>query len=47
VEASSESAEDVIELAAQVYEGLSDEEMDEIERIALDRGDFFRDSTPQ
>ncbi|MCG3159489.1 MAG: hypothetical protein JMDDDDMK_00478 [Acidobacteria bacterium] len=30
-----------LELAAQVYEGLSESEIDEIERIALDRNDFF------
>jgi len=33
--------EDLIELAAQVYKGLSDDELNEIERIALDRSDFF------
>jgi predicted DNA-binding antitoxin AbrB/MazE fold protein len=41
VEAPSEPQEDLIELAGQVYEGLSDKEVDEIEHIALDRSDFF------
>lgn len=31
---------DVLALAGAVYEGLSDEEQDEVERIALKRGDF-------
>ncbi|OLE55757.1 MAG: hypothetical protein AUG51_02170 [Acidobacteria bacterium 13_1_20CM_3_53_8] len=43
VEAPSDSQEDLIELAGQVYEGLSDKEVDEIEQIALDRSDFFPD----
>jgi predicted DNA-binding antitoxin AbrB/MazE fold protein len=34
-------AEDMLELAARVYQGLSDEQIDEVERIALDRRDFF------
>lgn len=38
-----ESQEDLIELAAQVYENLSDEEIAEVEQIALDRRHFFRD----
>jgi predicted DNA-binding antitoxin AbrB/MazE fold protein len=42
VETLSESnAEDLLELAAQVYNGLSNEQIEEIEQIALDRGDFF------
>ena len=32
---------DVLVLAAQVYDGLSEEEVDEIERIVLDRRNFF------
>jgi predicted DNA-binding antitoxin AbrB/MazE fold protein len=43
VESPIETDEDVIELATRVYEGLSNEQIDEIERIALDRGDFFGD----
>jgi len=35
------TAEDMLELAAQVYDGLSDEQIDEIEEIALNRRDFF------
>jgi len=35
-------SEDLIELAAQVYQGLSDKQIDEIEQIALDRRDFFQ-----
>jgi len=37
--------EDLLELAAQVYEGLSDKEIDEIEQIALDRRPFFGERT--
>ena len=42
---------DLLELAAQVYQGLSAEQIDEIEQIALNRRDFvlnyysLRDST--
>ena len=39
------SPDDLPELAAQVYNGLSNEEIDEIQRIALDRGDFFVDKS--
>jgi predicted DNA-binding antitoxin AbrB/MazE fold protein len=45
VETPSESQEDLIELATQVFEGLSNEEADEIEQIALDRSDFFPSRT--
>ena len=45
VEVSSESQEDLIELATQVYDGLSDQEVDEIEQIALDRTNFLPDRT--
>ena len=41
VEAPSESQVDLIELATQVFDGLSDKEVDEIEEIALNRSDFF------
>lgn len=30
-----------LQLAMSVYDGLSDNDIDEIERIALDRGNFF------
>ncbi len=33
--------DDVLALAEQVYAGLSDEEVDDVERIALDRRSFF------
>ncbi len=35
--------EDVLALAGQVYAGLSDEEIDGVERISLDRRAFFGD----
>jgi predicted DNA-binding antitoxin AbrB/MazE fold protein len=35
------SPDDMLELAAQVYQGLSAEQIDEIEKIALNRCDFF------
>ena len=38
-------SDDLLELAAKVYEGLSDKQIDEIEKIALDRRDFFGDGT--
>jgi predicted DNA-binding antitoxin AbrB/MazE fold protein len=34
---------DLIELAGQVYEGLSEKDINEIEQIALNRKDFFRE----
>jgi len=40
--AAENAATDVLRLAAQVYEGLSGAEIDEVERIALNRQDFFR-----
>ena len=38
---SSETAADVLALAADVYSGLSDDEIREIERVAFDRTSFF------
>lgn len=35
------SADAILDLAMSVYDGLSEEEIDEIEQIALQRGDFF------
>jgi PHD/YefM family antitoxin component YafN of YafNO toxin-antitoxin module len=35
------SADEILSLAAQVYEGLSPDDVDEIERLALDRNHFF------
>lgn len=37
---------DVLILAGEVFEGLSQEEQAEVERIALKRGDFFEASAP-
>lgn len=35
--------DDVLALAEQVYAGLSEADIDEIERVALDRHPFFTD----
>lgn len=35
------TSEAMLQLAAQVYQGLSAEQIDEIEKIALDTQDFF------
>ena len=35
------TVENVLELAAKVYAGLSDEDVAEIEQIAMDRSHFF------
>lgn len=37
------SPEEMLELASRVYEGLSEEDVDEIEKIARDRSYFFGD----
>jgi predicted DNA-binding antitoxin AbrB/MazE fold protein len=37
--------EDVLALAEQVYAGLSEEDINDIEHIALDRRAFFTDRT--
>ena len=37
---------DLLQLAAQVYAGLSEADVDEIERHALARPDFFRRPSP-
>ena len=43
VETASEAApEELLKLAARVYQGLSDKQIHEIEAIALNRIDFFR-----
>jgi len=41
IEPPAQSTTSPLDLAAQVYEGLSDSQIEEIERIALDRDDFF------
>ncbi|MFB2971682.1 antitoxin family protein [Aerosakkonema sp. BLCC-F183] len=47
IETSSKSnPEEMLKLAAQVYEGLSQEEINEIEQIAGDRSNFFTGHTP-
>ena len=33
----------MLELAGKIYEGLSEEDVEEIERIALNRTNFFGD----
>jgi len=42
---SEENPEDLLELAGQVYDGLSNQQIEEIEQIALDRREFFRNRT--
>jgi predicted DNA-binding antitoxin AbrB/MazE fold protein len=37
--------EDMLNLAAQVYQGLATEQVDEIEQIALNRRNFFGEKT--
>lgn len=37
------SPDEMLKLASQVYEGLSEEDINEIEQIALDRSNFFGD----
>ena len=46
VQVPSETEDNLVELAGQVYEGLSEEDIGEIERLALDRGNFFHDRLP-
>ena len=41
IEPPAQSTTSPLDLAAQVYEGLPDTQIEEIERIALDRDDFF------
>jgi predicted DNA-binding antitoxin AbrB/MazE fold protein len=43
VELPTEMKEDLLGLAGQVYDGLSDKDIDEVESIALDRSNFFHD----
>lgn len=46
VETPAETQDDLIELAAQVYDGLTEEEVNDVERLALDRSSFFDRPTP-
>jgi len=39
-----ESPDDILALAASIYDGLSPQEMAEVEQIALQRRDFFGDN---
>lgn len=41
-----DTPEDILRLAAQVYAGLSEQEVQEVEKIALDRSAFFTEPTP-
>lgn len=41
-----EETNPIMKLAENFYEGLSKEDIDEIERIALDRSNFFGDRNP-
>ncbi|MGI8639871.1 MAG: antitoxin family protein [Pyrinomonadaceae bacterium] len=41
-----EEVNPIMKLAENFYEGLSEEDIDEIERIALDRSNFFGDRKP-
>jgi predicted DNA-binding antitoxin AbrB/MazE fold protein len=36
-----DTLEDILGLAAKVYEGLSEQEVNDVEQIALDRSAFF------
>jgi predicted DNA-binding antitoxin AbrB/MazE fold protein len=38
-----DSPVDVLALATHVFDGLSEEEVASVERIAIDRGSFFRE----
>lgn len=46
VEVPTEAQDDLVGLAGEVYDGLSEEDVDEIERLALDRSNFFHDRPP-
>lgn len=41
VDTTAETQEDLIELATQIYDGLSEEEVNHLERLALDLSSFF------
>lgn len=40
-----DTPEDILGLAAEVYEGLSEQDMNDVEQIALDRSSFFTKPT--
>lgn len=39
------NSDEMMKLAKKVYEGLSEEDIEEIERIAFDRSNFFGERT--
>jgi predicted DNA-binding antitoxin AbrB/MazE fold protein len=41
-----DAPEDVLALAAKVYDGLSERDIAEVEKIALDRSSFFAGPNP-
>ena len=41
VEMPTGTQDDLIKMATQVYDGLTEEEVNEVERLALDRSSFF------
>ena len=41
-----EMPDDILTLAERVYDGLSEEEIDDVERISLDRHAFFGERAP-
>ena len=41
-----DTPEDILRLAAEVYAGLSEQEVDRIEQVALDRSAFFTKPAP-
>lgn len=43
VKSKQESVNEIMKLAENFYEGLSEEDIHEIEKIALDRSNFFGD----
>ena len=45
VETEKEVVNPIMKLAENFYEGLPEEDIDEIEKIALDRSNFFGDRT--
>ncbi len=43
---SNPSIDDVLFIAAQVYEGLTDQDVNEVEQAAFQRSDFFGEHRP-
>ncbi len=46
VDSATEDVNPIMKLAENFYEGLSEEDIGEIEKIALDRSNFFGDRKP-